>query len=78
MGAPASAANAHGFAVGDVIVNIHGASSQPQVQSSTEGSGNRVIDVPFTQFENRLGQRMAAGQGAVFQGLNSRVVLRPR
>ena len=75
MGSGGGGMQQHG---GNVIVNVHGAPSQPQVQERTDSGGNRVIDVLFGQFEQRLGQRMAAGQGAAFQGLNSRVVLQPR
>jgi phage-related minor tail protein len=45
-----------------VIVNVHGAPSQPRVQQRQTGRGTE-IDLVFEQFEQRLGERVGNGLG---------------
>jgi phage-related minor tail protein len=51
-----------GSAAPQVIVNVHGAPSQPRVQQRQTNRGTE-IDLVFEQFEQRLGDRVGNGLG---------------
>ncbi|MEQ6351836.1 phage tail tape measure protein [Ralstonia pseudosolanacearum] len=50
---------------GDVTVNVIGAPSQPEVRQSTDGNGNRQIDLIFKEMDRRIDDRI---QRATMQG----------
>ena len=68
---------ATGSANGKVTVNIHGAPSQPQVQTREQG-GETIVDVLFDQFESRMGHRISQGAGPVYSGITSRLNVKER
>ncbi|WP_231649543.1 hypothetical protein [Ralstonia syzygii] len=50
---------------GNVTVNVIGAPSQPEVRQSTDGNGNRQIDLIFKEMDRRIDDRI---QRATMQG----------
>ncbi len=50
---------------GDVTINVIGAQSQPEVRQSTDGNGNRQIDLIFKEMDRRIDDRI---QRATMQG----------
>ncbi|WLE60232.1 phage tail length tape measure family protein [Burkholderia plantarii] len=50
-------------AAGGIVVNVIGASSQPEVKRSTASDGTTQIDLIFSQVESRLAAGVASGSG---------------
>jgi lambda family phage tail tape measure protein len=70
--------NATGGAGGNVVVNVFGAPSEPEVQTKKDDQGNMQIDVMFKQIEASIAQGVAEGRSPVGTAMKRRYGLQEK